>query len=94
MAVSQLLIKDLTMGNSQHVYEIICEMLCDAKDLDMSALSLETPLHQLKLDSLDYVELMVLAKREFGATLNADIFTESPDMTLGELCQKLAEQKK
>lgn len=82
------------MEKYQHVYDTVCEMLCDAKDLEMSTLSPEMPLYQLKLDSLDYVELMVLAKREFSATLNAEMFMESPDMTLGELCQKLAEQKK
>lgn len=50
------------MEKYQQVYDTVCEMLCDAKDLEMSALSPEMPLYQLKLDSLDYVELMVLAK--------------------------------
>lgn len=82
------------MEKYQRVYDTICDMLCDAKDLEIENLSPEMPLHQLHLDSLDYVELMVLAKREFGATLTAEMFMENPNMTLGELCQKLAEQKK
>jgi acyl carrier protein len=82
------------MEKYQQVYDAVCEMLCDAKDLEMSVLSPDMPLYQLKLDSLDYVELMVLAKREFGATLNAEMFMANPDMTLGELCQQLAEQQK
>jgi acyl carrier protein len=81
------------MEKYQQVYDIICEMLCDAKDLEITDLSPEMPLHQLKLDSLDYVELMVLAKREFGVTLNAEMFIDHPNMTLGELCQKLAQQQ-
>lgn len=76
------------------VLQKVCEMICDAKDLEPDEVEENTPLVRLKLDSLDYVELMVLAKREFGATLNAEMFMENPDMTLGELCQKLAEQKK
>ncbi|VTR24818.1 Uncharacterised protein [Serratia fonticola] len=54
------------MEKYQQVYLTVSEMICDAKDLEMDDLSPEMPLHQLKLDSLDYVELMVLAKREFG----------------------------
>ncbi|MCA4825591.1 MAG: acyl carrier protein [Serratia rubidaea] len=82
------------MERYQQVYDTLCEMICDAKDLDSSQLSPDMPLHQLKLDSLDYVEMMVLAKREFGATLNAEMFIEHPNMMLGELCHALAEQKK
>lgn len=82
------------MNIYQSVYDKVAEMLCDAKDLEPSELSAEMPLFQLKLDSLDYVELMVLAKREFGATLNAETFIKNPNMTLGELCQMLAEQQK
>lgn len=82
------------MENYEQVYNTVCEMICDAKDLEMTDLAPEMPLHQLKLDSLDYVELMVLAKREFGATLSAEMFIDKPNMTLGELCQNLAAQQK
>lgn len=83
------------MKQYETVYEKVCEMICDAKDLEMDALSADMPLHQLKLDSLDYVELMVLAKREFGVTIEAETFAQQPEMTLGELCQHLvdAQQK-
>ncbi|MGL5385781.1 MAG: acyl carrier protein [Enterobacterales bacterium] len=79
------------MEKYQQVYDTVTEMICDAKDLEMSDLAPEMPLHQLKLDSLDYVELMVLAKREFGATLTAEMFIDKPNMTLGELCQSLVD---
>lgn len=81
------------MSQYDKVYQKVCEMICDAKDLEMSDLAADMPLHQLKLDSLDYVELMVLAKREFGVTVTAEMFTDKPDMTLGELCQFLADQQ-
>ncbi|MFT2789270.1 acyl carrier protein [Serratia sp. T13T92] len=82
------------MGNYQQVYDTVTEMICDAKDLEMADLAPEMPLQQLNLDSLDYVELMVLAKREFGVTLNAEMFINQPNMTLGELCQSLADTQK
>ncbi|MCS5450334.1 acyl carrier protein [Enterobacter huaxiensis] len=80
------------MAQFDDVYSKVCEMLCDAKDLEMDDLSPEMPLYRLKLDSLDYVELMVLAKKEFGVTIEADVFINNVDMTLGELCQYLSEK--
>lgn len=50
------------------------------------------PLQQLGLDSLDYMELMLLVRREFGITLNAEMFIERPDLTLGELCHVMTSQ--
>ncbi|STW05081.1 Uncharacterised protein [Klebsiella grimontii] len=44
------------------VLQKVCEMICDAKDLEPDEVEENTPLVRLKLDSLDYVELMVLAK--------------------------------
>lgn len=79
------------MKTYDEVYQKVCEMICDAKDLDESALSPDLSLNSLRLDSLDYVELTVLAKKEFGVTLQAEMFEKQPDMTLGELCQKLTE---
>lgn len=82
------------MTQYEDVYSKVCEMLCDAKDMELEDLSAKMPLFQLKLDSLDYVELMVLAKREFGVSVGADLFTDRPSLTLGELCQYLSENSK
>ena len=81
------------MANYDEVYSKVCEMLCDAKDLEQEDLTPDMPLYQLKLDSLDYVELMVLARREFSVTLSADMFIQNPNMTLGEMCQELEKQR-
>lgn len=80
------------MAQFDEVYSKVCEMLCDAKDLEMADLTPDMPLYQLKLDSLDYVELMVLAKKEFGVTIEADVFINNVNMTLAELCQYLSEK--
>ncbi|SFN24529.1 acyl carrier protein [Izhakiella capsodis] len=80
------------MAQFDEVYTKVCEMLCDAKDLEMTDLRPDMPLYLLKLDSLDYVELMVLAKKEFAVTLDAEMFTRHPNMTLSELCQHLSEK--
>jgi acyl carrier protein len=80
------------MAQYDEVYSKVCEMLCDAKDLEMADLTPDMPLYQLKLDSLDYVELMVLAKKEFNVTIEADVFINNVNMTLSELCQYLSQK--
>ncbi|MBZ7675295.1 acyl carrier protein [Klebsiella grimontii] len=80
------------MTQFDEVYRKVGEMLCDAKDLEIDDLEPDMPLHKLKLDSLDYVELMVLAKKEFAVSIGADLFINHPDMTLRDLCQYLSEK--
>jgi acyl carrier protein len=80
------------MANYDEVYSKVCEMLCDAKDLEQEDLTPDMPLYQLKLDSLDYVELMVLAKKEFGVTIEADLFVDNVNITVRELCQYISEK--
>jgi len=80
------------MANYDEVYSKVCEMLCDAKDLEQEDLTPDMPLYQLKLDSLDYVELMVLAKKEFGVSIEADLFVDNVNITVRELCQYLSEK--
>ncbi|EPG4960153.1 TPA: acyl carrier protein [Citrobacter amalonaticus] len=80
------------MSQHEMIYDKISEMICDAKDLAPEALTPETTLPELELDSLDYVELMVLAKREFNVTLNPEMFMKNPAMTLSELSQRIAQE--
>ncbi|PKB89426.1 acyl carrier protein [Ewingella americana] len=80
------------MVQFEEVYSKVCEMLCDAKDLERDDLTQDMPLYQLKLDSLDYVELMVLAKREFGVTIEAELFANNVNISVWELCQFLSEK--
>lgn len=75
------------------IYEKISEMICDAKDLEADAITPDTTLPELELDSLDYVELMVLAKRQFDVTLTAEMFANRPFMTLRELCQLIDHER-
>lgn len=80
------------MADFNEIYNKVCEMICDAKDMDREDLTPDMPLYQLRLDSLDYVELMVLAKREFNVTIDAEIFISNVNITLSELCQYLSDR--
>jgi len=74
------------------VYSKVCDMLCEAKDMELDSLSQEMPVSQLKLDSLDYVELMLLANKEFGVTIETDFFADKPELSLRELCEFISQQ--
>lgn len=69
------------------IYEKVSDMIADAKDLEREDIQADAPLALLSLDSLDYVELIILAKREFGVTLTAELFIQHPNITLREVCE-------
>ncbi|AXD30604.1 acyl carrier protein [Salmonella enterica subsp. houtenae] len=79
------------MNNFQDVWTNIVNLIADVKDVAVDDLSAETMLRTLELDSLDYVEMMVTIKRNYGITLEAELFINNPDITLGELCQHICE---
>jgi acyl carrier protein len=80
------------MTDYNDVYRKVGDMLCEAKDMEWGAITQSMPLSQLKLDSLDYVELMLLANKEFGVTLDVDVFADKPDLRLHELCEFICEK--
>ena len=80
------------MIDYNEVYSKVCAMLCEAKDLEIESISEDMPLSQLKLDSLDYVELMLLVNKEFSVTIETDVFVDQPDLTLRELCKFISEK--
>ncbi|EBJ0303718.1 acyl carrier protein [Salmonella enterica] len=79
------------MNNFQDVWTNIVNLIADVKDVAVDDLPAETMLRTLELDSLDYVEMMVTIKRNYGITLEAELFINNPDITLGELCQHICE---
>lgn len=79
------------MENNSKVWANIVGLLADAKDLDADALTPDTRLSELELDSLDYVEMMVTVKRDFAIALTPELFINHPDITLGQLCQVITD---
>lgn len=75
------------MSQYDVIYEKVSDMIADAKDLEREDIQADAPLALLSLDSLDYVELIILAKREFGVTLTAELFIQHPNITLREVCE-------
>ncbi|OAT52348.1 acyl carrier protein [Providencia heimbachae] len=77
------------MSQYQKIYTQISDMICDAKDLEPEEVNEDLTLIQLEFDSLDYVELMVLTKREYNVTLEAEFFIEHPEISIKALCEHI-----
>ncbi|TCC04893.1 acyl carrier protein [Kosakonia quasisacchari] len=74
------------MNMYTELYNAIATTIADAKDLPLEEINEQTTISELELDSLDYVELMVLVKKEFNITINFEATMKSTDITLKEFC--------
>lgn len=72
------------MSDTSTVFEFIQNMIVEIKDLESDEIQNETGIDQLGLDSLDYVEIQVGVKRQFGVELSPTLFERIH--TLGQLC--------
>ena len=79
------------MEKYHRLYETICGMLYEARGLESAAVG-RYAAATAWLDSLDYMELMLVVRREFGITLAAEMLIDHPELTLGELCHVIIRQ--
>lgn len=68
------------------LYNAIATTIADAKDLPLEDINEQTTISELELDSLDYVELMVMVKKDFNIAINFEETMKSNDITLKEFC--------
>ena len=54
------------------VFEKVVKMLADYKEIDPAEITSATTLTELKLDSLDVVQIVMDLEEEFGVTLDTD----------------------
>lgn len=54
------------------VFEKICKLLADFKDLDTTEITMQTSMEELGLDSLDTVELVMQLEEEFAITVETN----------------------
>ena len=75
---------------SVKVYEFLKSELADLIDHDIDAISMETQLETLNLDSLDTVQIQIALKRRFGVDIFEDLPVDVRDVTVGKLCSMVA----
>jgi acyl carrier protein len=65
--------------------DFLVSVILELKDIDEADLTPDMTLEQLALDSLDYVEIQVGIKKNFGVEILPELFTSGGVKTLGEL---------
>lgn len=68
------------------VFDFLKEAILSLTDFDEDALSPDSALEDISLDSLDYVEIQVGLKKNFGVQPDGEYLASGKIKTLGELC--------
>lgn len=81
------------MSNVDAVFQVVRNLILDLKDDDEEGITLDTTIESLALDSLDFVELQVVVKKEFGVALDPQAFANRKIETLRQLCEYVVDLK-
>ncbi|HEI3268047.1 TPA: acyl carrier protein [Escherichia coli] len=82
------------MIKNDKVFTSICSIIAEAKGISQDDITPETCLSSLGLDSLDFVELMVLCKREFAVNISSSFLSENKDISMLQLCNYINTERK
>lgn len=77
------------MQADQYLRDAVLEL----KDIDEAALVPSLTLEELDLDSLDYVEIQVGIKKNFGVTIDPELFSAGTLKTLGDVVRYVETQR-
>lgn len=78
------------MITKNEVLTFVRDIIEEVKDFD-GAIEYDTKLEALALDSLDYVQTQIEAKKRFGVDLTAELFISGQISTVGQLCDYIVE---
>ena len=78
------------MTTRAQVLEFIQEIIEEVKDFD-GEVTYDTTFEELDLDSLDYVQTQIEAKKQFDVELNPELFASGKIVNVGQLCTYIAE---
>lgn len=80
------------MVTKQQVLEFVRELIAEVKDYD-GVVEFDTTLEALALDSLDYVQAQIEAKKRYGVNLTSELFMSGQIKTVGEMCAYIVESQ-
>ncbi len=78
------------MTTKEQVLTFVQEIIEEVKDFD-GVIDFDTTLEALALDSLDYVQTQIEAKKRYGVDLTAELFITGQISTVGQLCDYIVE---
>jgi len=74
------------------IFEFMSDAIEELVDLEFD-LTPEASLDSLELASLDYIELQVMVKKNYGVVVDADLFESGELKTLGNFCSYIESHK-
>jgi acyl carrier protein len=69
------------------IYTKSVDLILDLKDFDEDDINKDLTFEELDLDSLDFIEIQVVLKKNYGVTIQAEAFQEGEINTIGDLCK-------
>lgn len=75
------------MSNVERIFSVVCDVITSLKDVEADQLSLETRIDSLDMDSLDFVELQVVVKKNFAVHIDPEKFISGEIEYLSDLCR-------
>lgn len=70
----------------QHVYECIKNLIVDLCDIEENEINRKSKFDQFDFESLDFIELQVVVKRNFGVPISVDLFVNGLVKDIDDLC--------
>jgi acyl carrier protein len=74
------------------ILNFLREAVIELKDIEPEDILAGTELASMDLDSLDYVDIQVNIRREYGVQVQADVFASGQIKTFGQLAEYIARQ--
>ena len=68
------------------VYEVLTDLISELKDIEPEDINSDMTFDELELESLDFVQLQVVYKKQFGVALDPAVFLNQEVKTVGEFC--------
>ncbi|MCT8347771.1 phosphopantetheine-binding protein [Photorhabdus temperata] len=76
------------------LFELLQSQITELTDIEPEDITLDTPLDDIHLVSLDFVSIQVALKREMGIQLNFDKFQRNETTTIGDFVNYVRELTK
>lgn len=73
------------MNSESIIFEELKALILDIKNIQENEVNLDSSFSQLKLDSLDFVELEVAARKDYNVILVPELFRSGEISTLRQL---------
>jgi acyl carrier protein len=74
------------MTTASDVLSFLKTTIIEIKDVDENNIRLESTLDEIALDSLDYVEIQLAIKKQYGVRVSQNDFLEGSIKTIGDFC--------